>query len=378
MGITAVAPITMNGVLPANTTVMHEFSTSYSTAQLVLGIYLIATMFSQVILGPLADNIGRRPVMIASLFIFAMGSVLCAVATSIELLLAGRFIQGLGGAVCVFLTRTIMRDVHPEEKAASAIGYMVTAMMVAPLFGPALFGWLTDISSWRYMYVLLALAGFTLTLCSYWFQNETLQPRAKVKQNALQSGGELMKELEFLAYILILCGSVGIYFCFLTGAPYVVMELRDHSATVYGRWFAMVAIGYLVGNFLAGRFSEKIGTRRFITLSMLPLMLGVVLFWVFSTTDHLIGLFLPMQMVALSNGMCLPNLTSAAMSVRIDISAQASGLMGTIQIGVSIVLTFILSAVLSSTDTPLFVVITLCGLAALAGLYTLNKAPVRT
>ena len=366
--ISALAPITMNGVLPANTAVMHALNTNYSMAQLTLSIYLFASMISQVVLGNLADRRGRRPVMIGGLILFGCGGVVCAVAPGIEILLAGRFIQGFGSSVCVFLTRTIMRDVHPKDKAASAIGYMITAMMVAPLFGPALFGWITDVSSWRIMYVLLALAGFALAWLSYRHQHETLRTEHKPKQSGWQSNKDLLQEREYLAYVLIMCGSVGIYYCYLAGALYVVMELRNHSATTYGTWFSMVAIGYLAGNFIAGRFSESLGTQKMLVLSMVPLIIGVIMFWAFSGTDHLMGLFLPMLLIGLSNGVCLPNLTSAAMSVHSDSAGIASGLLGTLQIGTAIVITLALSATLQQSELPLYIAITLSGVLALLGL----------
>ena len=374
--ISALAPITMNGVLPANTAVMHSLSTSYGMAQLTLSIYLFASMISQVVLGNLADQKGRRPVMIGGLILFGLGGVVCTVAPSIEILLTGRFIQGFGSAVCVFLTRTIMRDVHPKDKAASAIGYMITAMMIAPLFGPALFGWITDVSSWRIMYLILALAGFVLAWLSYRYQHETLRTEYKPKQSGWQSNKELLQERDYLAYVLIMCGSVGIYYCYLAGAPYVVMELRNHSATTYGTWFSLVAIGYLAGNFVAGKFSESLGTQKMLVLSMIPLVLGVILFWVFSRTSNLTGLFLPMQLIALSNGMCLPNLTSAAMSVRSDIAGGASGLLGTIQIGTAIVITLVLSATLQQSELPMFIAMTLSGVLALFGMGVLLRKTV--
>lgn len=373
VGISAIAPIALNGVLPANAAIMHELNTTYGLAQLVLSVYLVAAMLSQVILGSLADRLGRRPVMIGSLAVFGVGGIVCATAPSIEVLWVGRFIQGFGSAVCIFLTRTIMRDVHPKDKAASAIGYMVTAMMIAPLFGPALFGWVTDVSSWRYMYASLAIAGFLFAGLSYRFQNETHQPSTNSNKGSIKNNIQLLKESEFLAYLLIMCGSVGIYYCFLTAAPYVVMELRGHSATVYGTWFSLVAIGYLSGNFIAGKFSEKQGTERLIVFSMIPLVAGIALFWLLRGSDHLIGLFLPMQLIALSNGMCLPNLTSAAMSIRAEIAASASGLLGTIQIASAILITVALSAALKSNDLPMFVAITLCGFAAVAGLFILLR-----
>ena len=371
--ISALAPIAMNGVLPANTAVMHTLSTNYGMAQLTLSIYLFASMISQVVLGNITDRKGRRPVMIGGLLLFGAGGVVCAVAPGIEILLAGRFIQGFGSSVCVFLTRTIMRDVHPKDKAASAIGYMITAMMVAPMFAPALFGWITDVSSWRIMYALLAVAGFFLAWQSYRHQNETLTTTVKPKQSGWQSNKDLLQEREYQAYVLIMCGSVGIYYCFLAGAPYVVMELRSHSATAYGTWFSIVAIGYLTGNFIAGRFSESLGTQKMLILSMVPLVTGVLLFWALSGTNHLTGLFLPMQFIALSNGMCLPNLTSAAMSVRSDIAGSASGLLGTLQISTAIVITLVLSATLQQSELPLYFAITLAGLLSLFGLGVLLR-----
>ena len=173
-----------------------------------------------------------------------------------------------------------------------------------------------------------------------------------------------------------MCGSVGIYYCYLAGAPYVVMELRNHSATTYGTWFSLVAIGYLAGNFIAGKFSESLGTQKMLVLSMIPLVLGVILFWVFSRTSNLTGLFLPMQLIALSNGMCLPNLTSAAMSVRSDIAGGASGLLGTIQIGTAIVITLVLSATLQQSELPMFIAMTLSGVLALFGMGVLLRKTV--
>ena len=334
-------------------------------------------MFAQIILGNLADSRGRRPVMIFGLILFSIGGLLCAVANSIETLLAARFIQGFGSSVCLFLPRTIMRDVHPKDKAASAIGYMVTAMMVAPLFGPALFGWISDVSSWRIIYLLLAAAGFTLAYLSYQYQKETLVASVLPKQSHWQSNKTLLAEREFIAYLLIHCGSIGIYFCYLAGAPYVAMELRNHTATVYGTWFSMVAIGYLAGNFVAGRFSETCGTQKMIVLSFWPLVTGIILFWVFIDMQDLIGLFLPMVFIAISNGMCLPNLTSAAMSVRPENAGGASGLLGTLQIATAIFLTLIVSAILKTTAVPLYGAITLCGLVSSAGIWLLLRKTVR-
>lgn len=364
----------MNGVLPANTEVMRDLQTTYGAAQLVLTVYLIATMFASIILGNLADRLGRRPVMIASLLVFASGGFICTLAPNIEVLLIGRFVQGFGASVCVFLPRTIVRDVHPRDRAASVIGYMTTAMMVAPLFGPAVGGWVTDVSTWRWLYAGLGVLGIVFSVLAYRYQYETLKDvqSRPVGSRFYHSASVLMRDRLFQGYVAIQCGSVGVYYSFLGGAPYVLMELRGLSASEYGRWFTMVAIGYLAGNFIAGRLSERLGVDRMIMLALIPGAFGVVLFWVLSGVAHPLGLFIPMQIVALSNGMCLPNVMSASMSVNPSLAGSASGIAGTLQTFVGIVFTILLSLFLSESALPLFVIITLSSVVAIWGVWLIR------
>ncbi len=369
----------MNGVLPANTAVMRDLQTTYGAAQLVLTVYLIATMFASIVLGNLADRHGRRPVMIGSLLVFAAGGFICMLAPTIEVLLIGRFVQGFGASVCVFLPRTIVRDVHPRDRAASVIGYMTTAMMVAPLFGPAVGGWVTDVSTWRWLYAGLGVLGVVFAVLAYRYQVETLQSAESrpVGSRFYHSAMVLLRDRLFQGYVAIQCGSVGVYYSFLGGAPYVLMELRGLSASEYGRWFTLVAIGYLTGNFIAGKLSERLGVDRMITLALIPGAIGIVLFWVLSGVSHPLGLFIPMQIIALSNGMCLPNVMSASMSVNPSLAGSASGIAGTLQTFVGIVFTVLLSVFLVSSALPLFVIITLSALVALWGLW-LTRPRVHT
>lgn len=406
--ISTIGPIALNGVLPATSAVMRDFETSYGLAQLVLTVYLFATLVSQIVLGPAADRHGRRPVMIGSLLVFAVGSVGCAVAPSVELLLVARFVQGFGGAVCMFLPRTIVRDVYPRDRAASVIGYMTTAMMIAPMFGPAVGGWVTDAASWRYLYWGLAVFGIALAVLAYRFQYETMPAdedanagspsltvtasspvptgrRAASSPDAV--GGSvanalhrtnanerapfavLLRERAFVAYALLMTGSVGVYYTFLAGAPWVAMESRGLDASTYGIWFAMVAIGYLTGNLIAGRFSERFGGGRMILFGLLPFLIGVFAFWAMAGWQHPFGLFLPMQLVALSNGMCLPNMISGAMSVRPSLAATASGLAGGLQTAFGVLLTLAVGALLPSGDLWLNALATLCAVVTLTGLW---------
>ena len=383
IAISAIGPLTLNGVLPATSAIMAELDAPYKLAQLVLTVFLFASLLSQLIMGPAADHFGRRPIMVFSLAIFILGSLLCATATSIEWLLLGRFVQGIGGAVCVILPRTIVRDLFSRDRAASVIGYMTTAMMVAPLFGPAVGGWVTDLYSWRYLYAGLAAIACLLVLFALRYQRETLASKLvnalpeTEKESMLSSTMVLLRDTRFLACAAMQTGAVGVYYAFLAGAPYVAMESRGLSASSYGMWFAMVAIGYLSGNLIAGRFSDRLGVDRMILLGFVPFIIGIVLLWLLLPLSHPISLFLPMQLLALSNGMSLPSMFSVAMSIRPTLAATASGLAGSAQTAFGVVLTFVVGYVLPYGDAWLFALMTLSAVLSLWGLF-ISRRQLRT
>ena len=381
ISVSAIGPLTLNGVLPATSAVMSDLATRYETAQLVLTVFLLANLVSQIVFGPAADRYGRRPVLIMSLVVFVIGSLMCALAQSIEWLLIGRFVQGVGAAVCVFLPRTIVRDVYSQDRSASVIGYMTTAMMVAPLFGPAMGGWITDQVHRRFMYVGLASLGALLCLAAWRYQSETLAALVEnrmaisetlLERNAVQrkqlSPLTLFKEPGFIACTCILAGAVGVYYGFLSGAPFVAMESRGLSASEYGRWFVLVAVGYLTGNLTAGRFSERIGVERMVTLGFFPFCAGIVLFWLLMSVGHPAGLFFPMMLVAFSNGVSLPSIFSIAMSVRPELSASASGVAGSVQTLFGVILSLAMGYLLPISDIWMYVLLSTSAVVSLVGL----------
>lgn len=376
IAVSAIGPLALNGVLPATTAIIDELNTPYAMVQLVLTVFLVANLVSQVFMGIAADLYGRRPVMLLALVIFVFGSVICAIAQNIETLLFGRFVQGVGGAVCVFLPRTIVRDVYPQDRSASVIGYMTTAMMVAPLFGPAVGGWFTDTYSWRYMYGSLGGLGAVLLLTAYFVQPETLARlqnaqdfKSKVNSNSfLNSARLLLKDEAFLACTCMQAGAIGVYYSFLSGAPYVAMESRGLSASSYGLLFIMVAVGYLSGNLTAGRFSQRFGVRKMILWGYFPFILGVVLFWILILVEHPGSLFIPMMIVAYSNGMSLPSMITVAMSIKPEFAATASGLAGSAQLACGVVFSILLGILLPFNDLWLFLLITLSAVISAFGL----------
>jgi DHA1 family bicyclomycin/chloramphenicol resistance-like MFS transporter len=369
MAVSAIGPFVLNGVLPANSAVMRDLQTHYSLVQLVLTVFLLANLLGQLVFGYAADRWGRRPILIFSLLVFSFGGAICALSVSIEWLLCGRFVQGFGAATCMVIPRTIVRDVYPRDRAASIIGYMTTAMMIAPMFGPMIGGWVTDNFNWRYLYVGLSLVGALLSILAWRFQHETLAQSEASRRRLSWLGATkiLFTKREYVAFVLMMTGSVGVYYCFLAAAPYVVMESRELSATLYGQWFSVIAVGYMSGNLVAGRFSVALGAVRMARLGLIPFFVAVLLFWLFSMSNHPAALFLPMCLVAFSNGATLPNLLSAAMSVVPELSATASGVAGSIQTAFGVIASLVLGIVLLHSDNWMFVAISLASAICLLG-----------
>ena len=358
----------INGVLPANSAVMNEFGVSYALVQWTLTIFMLATLIAQPILGYWADQWGRRPIMILGLCLFAVGCFVSATATSINVLLLGRFLQGFGGAVCTFLPRTIVRDLYPQDRAASMIGYMTMAMMTAPLFGPAFGGWITDTFDWRYLYGILGVIGFLVAFFAWRSLVETAKAtHIERKVSFFQAAKTLLAIAEFRAFAFLTAGSIGVYYAFLGSAPYLIMEQGGVSASLFGRFFIVVAIGYLSGNTVAALLSEKVGALGMIRLGHIPLVLGIVGFWLSLGFDSPLAIYFPMMFIAFSNGMSLPNLTSGAMSVHEPLAASASGIIGALQTAVGILMTVLLGVLLPHSAIWFQIMVTLsvgCGLSA--------------
>jgi len=358
--ISAVAPIMVNGVLPANSAVMDEFNVSFALVQWTLTIFMVATLIAQPILGYWADRFGRRPVMILSLCLFAIGCFVSASASSIGILLFGRLLQGFGGAVCTFLPRTIVRDLYPRDRAASMIGYMTMAMMTAPMFGPAFGGWVTDTFDWRYLYFVLGIVGFLVAFFAWRSLVETVKEK-NITQNVsfFKAARTLLAIAEFRAYAFLTAGSVGVYFAFLGSAPYLIIEQGGVSATVFGRFFMVVAIGYISGNTAAALLSERTGGLGMIRLGQIPLVLGIVGFWLSLLFESPLAIYIPMMFIAFSNGMSLPNLISGAMSVHEPLAASASGITGALQTAVGIIMTVLLGLLLPHSAIWFQIMVTL-------------------
>ncbi|MCR9122831.1 MAG: multidrug effflux MFS transporter [Phyllobacteriaceae bacterium] len=332
--LAAVSPLAINMFVPSMPSIADDLGAPYATVQLGLSLYLFPMAVLQLVAGPVSDRIGRRPVLIAGMTIFIIGSVVCTLAPNVEIFLAGRVIQTASAAGLV-LSRTIIRDIYPREKSASMIGYVVMGMAVAPMIAPAIGGLADEIAGWRAPFVLLTLFGVAALVATLAFLPETNETRGGNARSQIATWGMLVRMPAFWLYAMTSTLASTVFFGFLGGGPAVSDAFLGQTPFEYGLWFSLCALGYLIGNFLSGRFSQQRGIEAMVRDGSLVTLVGMVVslaLFAFGA-NHPAALFIPIALIGVGNGLVLPNATAAVISLKPEASGAASGLLGAMQIG---------------------------------------------
>lgn len=335
VAVSALGPLALNIFMPSMPGLARQFGVEYGTVQLTLTLYLIGLSVAQLAYGPLSDRYGRRPALLWGLSIYLIGSIVSAAAPSIELLVLGRLLQAIGGCAGLVLGRAIIRDIYDRDRSAAMIGYVTMAMAVAPMLSPAIGGYLDTLFGWRASFIFCSFAGVAVLVWVAAILPETLmQPGGGEGMTAmLRSYAGLIRSPAFCGYALQTAFTSGVFFAFIAGAPFVVVTLLGLPPSSYGLWFIVVSAGYLAGNFLTGRFAVRFGVDRMIAAGAAVGLLGTVALALTGWLGllSLPAIFLPMAVVALANGLTLPNGTAGAVSVNPRAAGAAAGLSGALQ-----------------------------------------------
>ncbi len=350
-------PVALNIFLPSMPNLTENLNTTYAISQLTLTLYLAALAITQLILGPLSDKYGRRPILLVGVAIYAISSLACGFALSIEQLIIGRILQAAGSCAGVVVTRAIVRDLYDRDKAASLIGYMTMVMALMPLVAPVIGGYIDQWASWRTSFYLISFIGLLAFIASYKSLHETNKaPVTDIDfKNIFGKYGALMGEKQYLGYVFGMAFGAGVFYCFIAGAPFLTTKMLGLSPSEYGFYFMIVSCGYIFGSFLSGRLSVKLGNYKLINLSSIILTIGIILLLTAYSNgiSHPVYIFIPMMVVACSNGLAIPSAIAGALSIRPDIAGTAAGLAGFMQVFVGAIATFMVGYFHDGTAAPM-------------------------
>ncbi|MFO1037064.1 MAG: multidrug effflux MFS transporter [Geminicoccaceae bacterium] len=364
---TALGPFAMQLFLPGLPAIQDEFQVSGTVAQLAFSLSAFAIAVATLAYGPLSDSLGRRPALVGGLAVYLAGSLLCALAPSITLLILGRIVQAAGGCAGIVLARAIVRDLWQRDHAASVLAYVSMAMVVAPMLAPLLGGLLTDTLGWRSIFVLGALVGVGILAFTLIDLRETVAERTGSSVAAmLGSFAKLLRSKAFVAYTLQGACSMAVFYTFLAGAPFVMIKVLGRSTAEYGLWFMSIAGAYMVGNMVTARLGRRIGIDRMIVLGSIgSLLANIVLLALLG-----IGFWTPAVLFgttafgAFAQGLGLPNVQAASLSVYPSIAGAASGLTGFVQMGIAAAAAQVVGSIQTGTPWPVAIGMSIFALAA--------------
>ena len=336
--LTGLTALSIDMSLPAMPQLQETFGAGVSSVQLTLSIFLAGFALGQVFCGPLSDRWGRRPVLLAGLALFTLAGLVCAGSTSLSMLVAARFVQGVGASVGPVVARAIVRDRFDSRRSASVLSQMTQVMIVAPLLAPTLGGYMLVRLGWPSIFVVLGASGALLALVCWRFMPETARPKqVEDEEKRLSTRDSLRAVLQHrasLRHALTTCFAYAGMFAYVGSSPFVLMDGFGVSEEDFGYYFAMTATALLI----SATVNRALLKRH--TPSLLILRRGV--FVVFAAgaalalaawlgVGGLAGVLVPMMAYMFGQGLLMPNATAAAMEPHGESAGVISSLMGALQ-----------------------------------------------
>ncbi len=353
---TALSVLTLNMFLPSLAHMSEDFAVDYGLMNLSVAGYLAISAVLQLIMGPLSDRFGRRPILLICMSIFSLASIGCTLAGSIWVFLGFRLLQAAVVAGSVLSSASI-RDRYAPNEAASKLGYVAMAMALAPMLGPMLGGALDMLFGWRSGFVLYSLLGAGLLVLLWFDMGETNTNRSSTFGAQLREYPHLFRARRFWGYALCAAFSIGGFYSFITGAPLVAAAWFDLSPATLGLGIGIITGGFMVGNFVTGRIAARTRLTTMILSGRIVAstgpFCGLMLFlanqgsvWVFFGSAICVGF---------GNGLTNANAAAGVMSVRPGLAGSAAGLSGAMIVALGAVLTSMTGAFVSPENGPYLV-----------------------
>ncbi|MCK0119070.1 multidrug effflux MFS transporter [Loktanella sp. F6476L] len=332
--LAGIGALNMSIFLPSLNAMTDYFDTTYAVMQISLSGYLAATAALQIFIGPISDKVGRRKVVLVAIGIFILATIGAMFAKSVEVFLAFRLLQA-SVATSLVLSRTIVRDMVPQDQAASMIGYVTMGMALVPMFGPMIGGVLQELFDWHATFAFLALAGIGVFALAYFDLGETVQDGGMGFGEQIKSYPALFASPRFWGYALCAAFASGAFFALLGGASFIASSVFKLSPFWSGVGLGAPAIGYAAGNFLSGRYSVQLGINKMALIGTIVTLVGMGASLGLSLAgfNHPLAFFGFCTFLGLGNGMSMPNATAGLLSVRPRLAGTASGLGGAIMVG---------------------------------------------
>lgn len=331
--VTGLVPFAADMHLASLPEIGNVFAEPEWLAQLTLTGFLLFLGVGQLVAGPITDAVGRRRPLLLGLGVFVLGSLLAAVAGSVEMLVAARVIQGIGGSLSVVVANSSVRDYARGDAATRLFAILVTVAGLAPVIAPALGGWVSSAWGWRAVFLVLAVFGVSVFVGAAVLLKESLPRASRVQLNlgeALRSYARLLTRPRFFWPLAGLAAMFMALFSYIGGAPYVYQgSAYGVSKAEFGTIFGITGIALLVGAAVANRLSRTVGGVALAKYGTLTAVVGVVLATTAALTDvPLWGLAAGLAILLIGIGLCEPAFMALCMDEADGHVGSAAALVG--------------------------------------------------
>lgn len=335
--MTGIAPISLYILVPALPVLATTFGRDISIAQMTVSLYMVGIALSQLIMGPLSDKFGRRPVLLSGLALMVAASVACIFAETLPQLIAARFFQALGGASGMVVSRAIIRDIYERDRVASMISLVIAALMIGQMVSPLTGGLIETAFGWRAIFYAVTIGALAVAVGIAIALPETRRNRAVGSGGFRSDVRTLIKSRAFIGYVMCQVLASQIIFTFAGGGPYIVVTQMGRTSAEYGAWFATTGFAYLVGNLLCVRFAPRHSLEKLIWFGLALQLCGSLLnlLWSFTGWNEAPAWLFGTQMIVMvGNAFVMANSAAGAISIRPEAAGTASGAMGFLQQGI--------------------------------------------
>lgn len=354
--LAAISPLSLSIPAQSIPDIADTFGATYGTTQLIVSAFLLSFAVSQLVVGPLSDRFGRKPVLYGGLLIYGLASVGAALASSIELLILARVLQGAGGCAALVTPRAVVQDTHRGLEAARMMAFVAMLQSVAPAVGPIVGGAIDTFLGWRWIFGFLAIMAGAMALGAKFWLHET-RPlhggQADGWATIFMRYARLFNSRLYIGYTLAFAFGTTGFFGFLAVGPALLIE--GHGLPPFGFSLSLMVIAtqFVLGAYVSSRLVRKLGLDRTLWVATVGITLPSLSLLIFADSPSVFAIVAPIVVFAFFNGFIFPNALAGATGVDPRIAGSAASFLGFAQLGIGSVIVFVLSNMDTSTTIPL-------------------------
>lgn len=376
--LTAFGPLSIDMYLPGLPSIAREFGASTAVAQQTLSAFFLGLAAGQLLYGPLSDRLGRRPPLIFGCALYAVACIGCALATSIPSLLLLRLAQALGGCAGIVIARSVVRDLFDQRESARMYSLLTLVMGLAPITAPLIGGQLLALFGWRAIFIVLSAFGMLCLALVLFSLPETLPPERRTQAgmgDALRAYRGLLADGRFMGFALASGLAYASMFAYISGSPFVFIELNGVPPERFGLLFGLNALGLIAASQLNRVLLSRFDGGRILTAALAIIAAAGLLLVVVTASGvgGFPGMLAVLFICIATLGLVQPNATAAAMAPYGRRAGSASAMLGATQFIFGALAGALVGLLANGTALPMAAVIALCSTSAFVVLHVLVR-----